>query len=336
MGFRDSETPDPLIGKQVGNTVVIQKIGQGGIATVYQAMETGDANRLVALKVIHRTEQRLLRADGATQNPFALEHRVSKAAQHPGVIRIYDTGNTPDGRYYAAMEYISGVTLDQELRHRGHLAWPEALEVLTQLASACGALHGAAIIHRDLKPGNVMVYDGTDGRPHVKLIDLGLCRLDHEKDGARAGVLPGSVGTPAYMAPEVAVGAGTSKQSDVYALGAILYEILTGKPVIALKRPDTEQFLAYLRSQQEIPAVPPERLVQDLPLPIIALVRQLCARNPRERPRDAAVVQATIERLTATLPPPAPEKKPGGLRRALSSLFGKRDASVKQGRFRAR
>ncbi len=339
MHFQRDEGFDNLVGRATDGYVVMEKVGSGAFSSVYKAMETAGEKRLVALKVMHEIQQRMT-GPGQVEHPFERELRLSRVVKDPGIARVYKTGQLRDGRYYAALEYVDAMTLEGEIAHRRVIPWVEAVAVITAAGRSVASLHAEGIIHRDLKPGNVMVRLGKDGRIHVKLIDLGTARLAHERDSAEDGVAPGAIGSPQYMAPEQATGAGTSKSTDVYALGAILYEMVTGRPVLALKRPVADVCIAYLESDRPIPSIALEQLVPDaFPAALRGVIEGALARDPAQRPRDAAAFVAQVEAAAAE----ARERGASGsglgrLGAMLKGLFGRKDAAASRprGRFNQR
>lgn len=294
-------------------------------------MERARDNRLVALKVLDATEQRLLqRRVGARGNPFEREARFSRVVKDPAIVRIFRTGRLPDGRFYVAMELVSGATIEEHLDQGGRFSCAEAVDIIRQAARAVGTLHAIDIIHRDIKPGNIMVYSAKDGRTRVKLIDFGLARLSHERDDVGAGVEPGSVGTPLYMAPEQARGGGTSTRTDVYALGAILYEMLARVPALDLRRPSAAACLDYLRGENPVPA---RTLAQaagaDIPPAVADAVERILSRDPARRPADGAAMAALLGEIALASPPlsrPSKGARTGGWRAALRGILGRRSA----------
>jgi len=318
--FSHDDGFDALIGQVADGFVVLQKVGVGASSAVYQAMEKAKNNRLVALKVMDATEQRLLVSSGNTGNPFEREARFSRVVRDSAIVRIFKTGKLGDGRYYVAMEFVKGMTLEEELRHRKTIPWREATELVRLTSSAVASLHAIDIIHRDLKPGNLMVRTGKDGRVRVKLIDFGIAKLSHERDDVGAGVDSSTIGTPSYMAPETALGGGTDRRSDVYALGAILYECLAGRRLIALKRPNAESVTAYLKTENPIPVVDLSDTVDArVPEELVELVHACVARDPLQRPKDAGEIGRTLADI---LERAGPEESPSALSRFAGKVKG--------------
>jgi len=208
---------------ELGPFEIIRLLGVGGMGEVYLARDC-QLNRSVAIKV--------LRSDGAEPHRrarFEQEARAASALSHPNICHTYHVGETPDGRRYIAMEYVEGETLDRRLVEPPSLR--ETLGIAIQIASALTAAHGAGIVHRDIKPGNVIV------RPDrlVKVLDFGLAKLvpsatvggRHRPMQLIPETEPGSlVGTPDYMSPEQARGHDVDARTDIWALGAVMYEMV--------------------------------------------------------------------------------------------------------------
>ncbi len=209
---------------RIGPFELRECLGQGGFATVYRAEQLEPVRREVALKVLHvRHPSRDARLR------FELERQALARMQHPGIARFFDAGETPQGQVYFAMEYVHGEPLT---------AWSDAarssvkvrLELMAELCDAVQHAHQRGVVHRDLKPSNVLVTH-TDGRPRAVVIDFGVAKFVAEAEAknvfaTREGVL---IGTPAYMSPEQAHGEAIDTRTDVYALGVLLYVLLSGE-----------------------------------------------------------------------------------------------------------
>jgi formylglycine-generating enzyme required for sulfatase activity len=219
----EAEPADELVGRKVGPYVIEERIGTGGMGTVYRAARQEGYHQWVAVKVIRPG------LDSAEAlHRFETERQVLADLPHPHIARLLDGGTLGDGRPYLVMEYIDGLPLDRYCQDR-RLGTRERVELLRAVCAAVQHAHECGIVHRDLKPANVLVT--ADGTPRVT--DFGLAkRLEGQGGGAGPTQSGAVLGTPSYMAPEQAAGrrAEVSPATDVYALGAILYELLTGRP----------------------------------------------------------------------------------------------------------
>ncbi|MBI5396696.1 MAG: serine/threonine protein kinase [Verrucomicrobia bacterium] len=218
--------PTPEHITDFGRYELLEEIGRGGMGVVYKARQK-DLDRVVALKVI--LAGRLASPDVVRR--FDAEARVAARIQHPNIVRVLEAGEI-HGQHYFAMEFVAGSSLDARLT-RGPLDPAEAARLLATVARAVAHLHAQGIVHRDLKPSNILLDES--GEPRVT--DFGLAKLlEPGSQQTQSGII---AGTPAYMSPEQAAGraAQTGPLSDVYSLGAILYEMLTGRPVFRAESP---------------------------------------------------------------------------------------------------
>ena len=222
---------DLLLGQTIGNYLVIQKLGEGGMGSVYLA-EHPQIGKKVALKVLHAE----FSANEDVTKRFFNEARAVNDISHPNIVDIIDygviqAGASRDKLVYFIMEYLQGGTLSDVLRKESQPMPPErALGIAMQVADALAASHKMGIVHRDLKPDNIMLQQRGRDRDFVKLLDFGIAKLTGDAQGSsrtRTGIV---MGTPAYMSPEQCEGRGNvDLRTDVYALGIVLYEMLTGR-----------------------------------------------------------------------------------------------------------
>ncbi|MCL2089774.1 MAG: Stk1 family PASTA domain-containing Ser/Thr kinase [Micrococcales bacterium] len=276
---------DPLLGHVVdGRYEVRSRIASGGMATVYLAVDRR-LDREIALKVLHQHLADTQNGDFVAR--FRREARTVAKLVHPGLVQVFDQG--VDGRTtYLAMEYVDGTNLRQMLVDRQALPLGEALDLVEQVLEALATAHHAGLVHRDVKPENVLI--ATDGR--VKLADFGLARAVTEMTTGASVVM----GTAAYLAPEL-ISVGTADaRTDVYAVGVLLYEVLTGCQPFSGTSPVQ---IAFQHVHHEIPA--PSDLVSWMPAEVDDLVRALAARAPADRPVDAAAALAMIKHLRVNL-----------------------------------
>jgi serine/threonine-protein kinase len=212
---------DPSPGGTIGTYRIDDVIGQGSMGLVFAA-EHAFIRKLVAIKVLHRA----LAEDAAIVRRFLREARAASQLAHKNVLEVTDYGMLPDGRPFMVMERLSGEALDKRLERDGALPTRAALLVAREIAVALEVAHAAGVLHNDLKPANVVLLEGsTDEAPRLKLVDFGAASL--AADGPEGDDL--TIGTPHYMAPERVIGRPPDARSDVYALGVVLYEMLTGQ-----------------------------------------------------------------------------------------------------------
>jgi serine/threonine protein kinase len=274
-----------------GRYGVTARIARGGMATVYLALDRR-LDRDVALKVMHAH----LGDDPQFTARFIREARAAARLSHPGVVAVFDQGED-DGLLYLAMEYLKGRTLRRVLGELGVLTPGEALDVLEPVLDALAAAHEAGIVHRDVKPENVILTD--DGR--VKVADFGLARAASSV-ASTSGVL---MGTAAYLAPELIAHGVGDVRSDVYAVGVMLFEMLTGRQPFS---GDVPLRVAYRHVHEDVPA--PSTVVGRLPEPLDVLVTTATARDPERRPADARALLALERSVRARVPAQALAVRP--------------------------
>ncbi|MCP4616108.1 MAG: protein kinase, partial [Bradyrhizobium sp.] len=268
--------------------------------TVYRARQTS-LNRTVALKILSR---RLVRSEHYVKR-FQREARMAARIDHPHAIHVYDAGN--HGRYwYLVMEYVGGESLDAVIKREGCLDETRALELIEQIAGALGQAHARGIIHRDVKPSNIIV----DKNGNARLADLGLAKQMRAVDEilTRTGF---TVGTPAYMSPEQCRGEDDDERSDIYALGATLYHLLSGRPPFT-----GDNDLQVMRKQAEEPLVPVHRHDPSISVAASAVVDKMMAKDKNDRYVSAEALLADLSALRGQQQPRALAEKRERKRRA--------------------
>lgn len=273
---------------------VLELLDSGGMGLVYRARYER-LNRVVALKVI-RSDRFV---SGEDLQRFQTEAKSAAEIDHQGVVSVYDIGQQADGRPYYSMELVQGESLKDLLALRGPLRPREAARLLFEIAEAMAAAHRDGIVHRDLKPGNILV----DRYGHPRIIDFGLAKqLDEQSDVT----LPGAfLGTWAYMSPEQADGRGhlAGPPADVHALGAILYEMLTGQtPFVGANEIQTRDKVRHNDP------LPPHFLEQDVPRDLEAICMMCLRKDPQQRYADAGELADDLERFLHNRNPRAVEQ----------------------------
>jgi len=256
VGDGPSVSADPLLSQLVAERYrVIRKLGEGGMGSVYLA-EHVVIEKKFALKVLAPELAR--RSDLVAR--FLQEARSASRIGHENVIDISDFGQTGDGLVYIAMEYLDGKDLGEIVRSKGAMTWTEARDIVLQICRALRAAHDKGIVHRDMKPENIFLIH-REGQPHfVKILDFGIAKvMGLDPNGPRLTRTGMIFGTPEYMAPEQAEGKDTDHRADIYAVGCILYHLITGQtPFIA------ESFMTMLTKHLMEDPVPPSVRRPDL------------------------------------------------------------------------
>jgi tRNA A-37 threonylcarbamoyl transferase component Bud32 len=252
---------------------VVRQIGSGGMASIFEALDTRLGHR-VALKRLH---PHIASRPGAAER-FLREGRAAARIRHPHVVQVLASG-TEDAGAYLAMELLEGSDLGALLAREGRLGVEAALELLLPAMAGVAAAHDAGVVHRDLKPSNIFVSDGPGGRSWPKVVDFGVSKVLEQDGGAPATATDGVVGTAAYMAPEQArTVRDASFQSDQYSLAVILYQCVTGKPPFA-----TTGVYDLMVAIMTAPLAPPSQRAEGIPDGFDEVVLRAMSRDPRER-----------------------------------------------------
>ena len=280
-------TSDPFVGTLVdGRYEVVSRIARGGMATVYLAVDRR-LDRNVALKIMHA--HLVDGVEGAEfVSRFRREARAAARLTHPGLVGVYDQGF--DGETsYLTMEYVPGTNLRARLRDERTLSLGETLRLLEEILDSLAAAHRAGLVHRDIKPENVLLTEDE----HVKLADFGLARAVTEVAATATGTV---LGTVAYLSPEVITTGRCDARTDVYSVGVLAYEMLLGKHPHTGSTPIQ---VAFEHVNSDIPA--PSRSAWWMPIEVDELVCSLAARDPDDRPRDAAAALALVRQTRRLL-----------------------------------
>jgi tRNA A-37 threonylcarbamoyl transferase component Bud32 len=272
-------------------------IGQGGMGQVWTAYDRR-LDRRVAVKLLR--PDRVAGGENVDElrRRFDRECRVTAQVDHPGLVTVHDAGNDAD-ELYLVMQYVEGADLADHLAEHDPYPWPWAAAVAAQLCAVLSAVHAVPIVHRDLKPRNVMVRpDGT-----LTVLDLGVASV-LDTDTTRLTHTGTPIGTPAYMAPEQAMGGAVGPRTDLYALGVLLHELLSGNvPFVG------STALGVLHRHLYEAPMPLRQVRPEVPEPLESLVLRLLAKDPQHRPADA---QQTYRELAALLPAPGAYQRVSG------------------------
>jgi hypothetical protein len=283
--------------RQLGQYTLDSIIGEGGMGKVYKARH-GLLHRPTAVKVLdgeHASRNAIAR--------FEREVQLTSSLTHPNTVEIYDYGRTDDNIFYFAMEYLPGVTLDELVRRDGPTSVPRVLHILSQVLGSLAEAHNLGLVHRDIKPANIILCCLGGLADFVKVVDFGLAKdmsLNLAPGITQSGVISG---TPLYIAPECLDDpACASPQSDIYALGAVTFYLLTGRDLFLGANP-----FDVLRKvlHDEPPKVGDLRT--GVPDELVRLVGRCVARNPADRPGSAEAIQNVVESLATKNPWPQPE-----------------------------
>jgi eukaryotic-like serine/threonine-protein kinase len=274
------ETKDPFVGRTLDEKYCVEeRLGAGGMGAVYRARHVL-MDRPVAIKVLH---QRLVE-DEAARVRFQMEARAAVLLRHSNAVSVTDFGQTSEGCVYIVMELLEGRTLREILSREAPLETARAISMMLQAADAVAAAHEAGIIHRDLKPSNILVTQSADQPAVVKVLDFGIAKLefDNDDDATTLAHRNSVIGTPRYMAPEQSNGAELTPAADVYSLGVILYEMLTGMaPFTGSTRGEIAQKHANDQPHS------PREIVAAIPEDVERVVLHALEKQPNDRPSNA-------------------------------------------------
>ncbi len=306
----DLSPPDHSHGHLIGTLLdgrylVKRLIGEGGMGVVYEA-EHVDIGRRVAVKVLHAAFTR----HAEVVSRFRSEARAATRIGHPHIIDVFDSGTTVDGAVYFVMEFLDGKDLGELVRQEKTLPVRRSIAIAREICQALAAAHKAGIIHRDMKPENVFLVDRDGQKDFVKVLDFGIAKtVEGITDRVGRLTTPGmAMGTPEYMAPEQAAGQQADPRVDVYAVGAILYEMLTGRPPH-----EGATIIEVLTKKATEAPTPIENLRPDVPRELARLTMRALALLPEERPQSMDKLAEELGRLSGSGAVPVPFS-PAGMR----------------------
>ncbi|MBI3181794.1 MAG: serine/threonine protein kinase [Myxococcales bacterium] len=289
---------DELIGRTLdGRFRIVEPIGAGAMGRVYRAVQA-PFDRPVALKVLDKSAA--LASDPAFRKRFLLEAALTSKLRHPNTVTVIDYGCTREGVYYLAMEYLSGETLEELLDRVEALPWERALFIAAQICRSLREAHNLGLVHRDLKPANVMLLSSDSDTDQVKVLDFGLVKSfipGGQSVPVQAITQQGVfLGSPHYVAPEQAEHNQADPRSDIYSLGVLLYESLTGKPPFTGK--SVLEVVSRHLSERPPPMAPP-RPELAIPPPVHALVARCLEKDPDRRFQSMDEVLEALQRAGA-------------------------------------
>lgn len=286
-------TPGSLLGAQERYRVV-RFLGQGGMGRVYEARRERDG---------HPAAIKVLRTDRAVGNlseliaRFRLEAAAASRVGHRGIVEMLGFEQAPDGQVIVAMELLEGEPLEDWMAREGTLA--EGLGLLAELCDGLHAAHEAGVVHRDIKPANLFLHREADGSIRPTVLDFGLAKVDRS-DHTQIETAAGTVlGTPYYLAPERALGKAMDRRADIYSVGVVLYELITGSLPF-----EADSFMGVLEGHVRRIPLDPRQAAPERPVPAdaCALVMTLLAKDPDARPQTAAEVASSLRSLLASHP----------------------------------
>jgi serine/threonine protein kinase len=284
---------NPHIGKTLGSYQILEQIGQGGMATIFKAYQPS-MDRYVAVKILpsHFTEDETFVAR------FNQEAHTLARLEHTHILPVHDYGEQ-EGLAYLVMRYIDAGTLKDLIARQGPLRMNEAARILDQIGRALGYAHSQGVVHRDIKPTNVLI----DQRGDVFLTDFGIAKL--VAGTAQFTATGAIVGTPAYMSPEQGLAGPVDHRSDIYSLGVVLYEMVTGRVPYEAETP-----LAVLLKHVNAPLPPPRQVMPDLPEGVERVILKAMAKSPDDRFQTAEEMAEALQKAVAGMPTGIPLPRP--------------------------
>ena len=296
----ESQRPDPMVGRTLeGRYTILARLGAGSMGTVYRAKQHA-MGREVAIKIL-RSDRAV---DDAAKARFLREARTNSLLASPNTVTVFDFGQAQTGELYLAMELLDGESLGQRLHRGGRMSVAASVDTTRQALRSLAEAHAKGIIHRDLKPDNLFfarVLSGGQYEEIVKVLDFGIAKMLRDEDAAMNAVetQAGTVfGTPRYMSPEQAQGKPLDPRSDLYALGVILYQMLTGRPPFA--DDDAVVVMArYIKTQPRPPSeICPEAMI---PADVERVVMRTLSNDPNDRPPTAEALSAELARALESM-----------------------------------
>ena len=319
------ERPEALLGKTIADRYVLEEIiGQGGIGVVYKAKHTL-MNRIVAIKMLRSESLR----DERNRQRFQQEAQAISSMNHPNIVSVFDFGFTPENHAFLVMDFLDGKDLDTMIQEQGYLTPEEVVPIFTQICDAMTRTHEQNIIHRDLKPGNIIIVK-KDGKVDAKLVDFGMVKFE-TVTGRQAQALTqaGEVfGSPYYMSPEQCTGLKLDARSDIYSMGVLMYEAVTGRPpFLAANMAEMAQMHLY-EKPDPIGAVINDA---DFPPGMEAIIFKALEKNVNDRQQTSEELKQELLKFNKSWTEKGTESKPVSLRQTTTSRHMKQEvlAAVK-------
>lgn len=270
-----------------GRYRLLEKVGEGGAAEVFKARDQR-LDRVVAIKILRRQFVH----DQASRTRFINEARAAAGLAHPNIVDVYDFGEAPDGSMFIAMQFVEGQDLKEILQRRGRMTAAETVSIITQVCSALQAAHARGLIHRDVKPQNILL----DRKGHARLGDFGIVKALSGPELTQTGM---TFGTAAYLSPEQATGEPIGPPSDVYALGCVMYEMLTGMPPFT---GDNPAIVAYKQVWEQ--PRPLHNLAPEVPPSLESVVMRCLLKDPRARYANTEVLAQDLHNMGSSFNQP--------------------------------
>jgi serine/threonine-protein kinase len=297
---------DPLLNKILNDTYrIVRLVGEGGMGKVYEAQHVRLRDRRVAIKVLH--PELAGKADIVAR--FQREAESASSISHPNVVDVFDVHRMPDGTPFLVSEFLEGEELGKQIERAGRLDAGPAAAIAWQVCKALAAAHARGVVHRDMKPENVFLVR-RDGEQVVKVLDFGISKAEtRETHLTKTGLI---MGTPGYMAPEQARGEKVDLRADVYAVGALLYHLVTGRPPFSGQDVGVTLTLVLTKEPER-----PRAIAANVPEALEVVIQRAMAKDPRDRFQSMAELGAALAPFDArsaatpmTTPPPAPSLPP--------------------------
>lgn len=310
----------PVGTKLAGRYRICQRIGLGGMSQVYRAEHT-TITRQLAIKVL--SGEFTKRPDVVVR--FLQEARAASQVAHEHIVEVTDFGETDDGRPFIVMEHLEGESLAATLLAEGPLSWERTQAVLLQILAALQAAHSRRVIHRDMKPGNCFRIERHGTEDFIKVLDFGIAKVLREDGTGISLTAQGTVmGTPDYMSPEQCRGTKVDPRADLYALGVMAYEMLSGKLPFAAKHPVDVMHMHVFEVPPPIAEVAPD---VEVPPGVMKIVQRAMAKEPDDRYDSAAAFASAVRAIDPLAAKPPAARPEAGLFNGLRRLLGRRRGS---------